>query len=757
MLKIAFVTSPATVYGNHHDRGFCHLFLQICESLMTLRYQRNPQPFFAAARRSERGSAASAFVFCPRAPTIKGFPVAWFPSGLRRRGVSLNGQKAGIRMKLSTVRVTNFRSIEDSGEFEVGQLLCLVGKNEAGKTAIEQALAGLNPHPSTPVAYDLERDFPRRFLADYEELHPDKAATVVTTKWTLSREEKEAIGQELGMSAVTNEPVTVYRRYGDKEPQWEPHLDYQQAVKNLIEKEKLGDEERQPLAEAKNSSDLIKALEGLPERSQKQERLLERFKKYPNQTMSSFVLSILKPKLPQFMYSSHYDRMVGQIRIDLYPRRLAGQLQPSIDAGERVFVDFLEYAGTSIDEITAAKTYEALNARCEAASNKITLQLQGYWKQNPFLEIDVRVTKAEPNDPAPFNEGVVARARVRNTLHKVTVPFSERSAGFIWFFSFLVKFAQVRKTGANLILLLDEPGLTLHGKAQADLLRYFEEKLTPDHQVIYTTHSPFMVPPDDLPSVRIVEDKLFQPAPGQWSSEGTKVRDDTMATDRDTLFPLQGALGYEMTQTLFVGKHTLLVEGAGDILYLESWSSALVRRGKNGLDRRWTPCPAGGIDRIQPFVALFAGQKLDIAALSDYAKGDKRKVDSLRQNKVMEGEKLLTFATVLGVDEADIENVLSPALYAKILNQAYNLVGGNELTAQKLLDADQNTTRLVKKAEAYFRLLPPGTPEFDHFTPADWLFRRPELLDGDAPEVAETLARAEKVLAALNKLLPAKA
>lgn len=660
-------------------------------------------------------------------------------------------------MKLSKVRVTNFRSIEDSGEFEVGQLLCLVGKNEAGKTAIEQALAGLNPHPSTPVAYDLERDFPRRFLADYEELHPEQPAKIVTTKWVLSREEKDAITAQLGTGVVTDTPVTIYRRYGDKEPQWEPHIDWEKAIENLIANEKLDEEERQPLADAKSSSDVIKALDALKERSQKQQRLLDRFKAFPGQSTKGLILSILKPKLPQFMYSSHYDRMVGQIRLDLYPRRLAGQVQPPIESGERVFVDFLEYAGTSIDEITAAKTYEALNARCEAASNKITLQLQGYWKQNPFLEIDVRVTKAEPNDPAPFNEGIVARARVRNTLHKVTVPFSERSAGFIWFFSFLVKFAQVRKTGANLILLLDEPGLTLHGKAQADLLRYFEDKLTPEHQVIYTTHSPFMVPPDDLPSVRIVEDKLFQPVPGQWSSEGTKVRDDTMATDRDTLFPLQGALGYEMTQTLFVGKHTLLVEGAGDILYLESWSSALVRCGKSGLDRRWTLCPAGGIDKIQPFVSLFAGQKLDVAALSDYAKGDKRKVDSLRQNKIMEGEKLLTFATLLGVDEADIEDVFSPALYARISNQAYNLAGANELTAQKLLDADQNTTRLVKKAAAYFSLLPPGTPEFDHFTPADWLFRHPELLDVDAPEVAETLARAEKVLAALNKLLPVKA
>src|SRR5207253_4434921 len=143
----------------------------------------------------------------------------------------------------------------------------------------------------------------------------------------------------------------------------------------------------------------------------------------------------------------------------------------------------------SLEEINRATTYEGLNARCEAASNRITQQLLEYWTQNPTLEIEVRVTKAELNDPPPFNQGVIARARVRNNLHKLTLPFSERSAGFIWFFSFLVKFAQVQKTAGNLILLLDEPGLTLHGKAQADLLRYFAEKLASEHQVVYTTHS----------------------------------------------------------------------------------------------------------------------------------------------------------------------------------------------------------------------------------------------------------------------------
>jgi predicted ATP-dependent endonuclease of OLD family len=658
-------------------------------------------------------------------------------------------------MQLTHVHVTNFRSIEDSTEFEVGQLLCLVGKNEAGKTAIELALAGLNPHPSTVFAYDLERDYPRRWLADYEERHSKEQALIISTKWKLSAEEEAAIAEEIGAGAI-GDTVRVYRRYEDDEPQWSVPIDLKAAVANLIAMEKLDEEEQKPLATVTDSGTLRTALEAIKERTTRQTRLLERMNSFPDKTIKGAVLQVLKANLPQFMYSSHYNRMVGQIRLDTFSRRKQGQLQPPIEAGELVFVDFLEYAGTSIAEITAATTYEGLNARCESASNKITAQLQEYWKQNPHLEIDVRVTKAEPQDPVPFNEGVIARARVKNTLHKVTVPFSERSAGFVWFFSFLVQFAQVRKSGGNLVLLLDEPGLTLHGKAQADLLRYFVEKLVPDHQVIYTTHSPFMVPPDDLVSVRIVEDRLFETGPGKWISDGTKVRDDTMATDRDTLFPLQGALGYEITQTLFVGKHTLLVEGPGDILYLQALSSALIRRGRPGLDRRWTICPAGGIDKIQPFVGLFAGQKLDIAVLSDYAKTDKRKLESLRQNKIMESDRLLTFASILGVDEADIEDVFTPALYATILNQAFGLAGANVLTAQKLLDADAGTTRLLKKAEACFRVLPPEAAEFDHFTPADWLFQHPNLLDGTTPDVTETLDRAEKVITILNGLLPKK-
>ncbi len=144
---------------------------------------------------------------------------------------------------------------------------------------------------------------------------------------------------------------------------------------------------------------------------------------------------------------------------------------------------------------------------------------------------------------------------------------------------------------------------------------------------------------------------------------------------------------------------------------------------------------------------------LNIAALTDYAKTDRKKLESLKQNKVLEGDRLLTFATLLVVDEADIEDVFSPGLYASILNQAFDLPLAQHLTAQTLIDADPGTTRLLKKAEAYFGVLPPEAPEFDHYTPSDWLIPNLNVLDADEKDVNETLERAEKVIAALNKIL----
>lgn len=80
-------------------------------------------------------------------------------------------------MRLTHVTVSNFKSVEDSGEFSIGDVTCLVGKNEAGKTALLQALDRLNPDSGEAI-FDIESSYPRRFLSEYQERHPDGDAVI---------------------------------------------------------------------------------------------------------------------------------------------------------------------------------------------------------------------------------------------------------------------------------------------------------------------------------------------------------------------------------------------------------------------------------------------------------------------------------------------------------------------------------------------------------------------------------------------------
>ena len=657
-------------------------------------------------------------------------------------------------MKLTAVRVTNFRSVEDSGEFKTPHTTCFVGKNEAGKTAVLLALASLNPHSATPFTLDRERDYPRRFLTQYDDRHPDEDATAVRTVWDLEETERNAIEKEFGPALLTASSVALSRRYETSTPTWDLPIDRKAALAHLMNQLRLNAAERAPLRRASNSSELRHVLTALAQPSSKQTALLHRLQSYPDQSVSGRVRSILNDYLPHFMYFSTYDRMAGQVQLEQLRANLNnGSLLDNPDlAGDRLFHEFIEYAGVSLDDILNAQTYETFAAKLQAASGAITDQVLEYWSQNPYIDVRIAVDSAKPQDPPPFNSGTVARARIHNNLHRVDVPFSERSAGFIWFFSFLVKFAQVKDEPVPIILLLDEPGLTLHGKAQADLLRFFRDKLSPNHQVFYTTHSPFMVDPDHLTSTRIVEDVVKEVRPGRPRSAGSRVREDVLNVDHDTIFPLQGALGYEITQTLFVGRNTLLVEGPSDILYLKALSAALAKRGRGGLNPDWAVCPTGGIGKVMPFVGLFKGNDLNIAVFTDVAKGSKKKVEELRASEILRSGSVFTAAEFAGKREADTEDLFAAPLLVEILNGTYRLEGKHLLTVEKLEAADTTTPRLIKKAEAYFRILPDTIPMLDHYAPAAWLFENQGVLRDGNVAIEETLARAEKLFAAVNAL-----
>ena len=654
-------------------------------------------------------------------------------------------------MKLTKVRVQNYRSVEDSEEFEIGDLTCLVGKNEAGKTALLSAMRGLKP--SQPFAFDETIDYPRRFSSRFDERHPNGTAEVIRTWWRLDDADKAAVEKEFGVGVLKGDTFQAYFgfRYPDDKRLWTIEVDNSKVFDHLVSKHALGATERNILRSVSDGPAAVRALSDLAKRSPKQEAFLQDVKKLRESSFTNGVIDVLAPRQPKFFFTSHFERMSGMVSIQQLQK---DQQQNRVSVGDKIFLAFLEYAGTTLEELLDADRRETLKATCEAASNDITEEIFQFWSQNNALEVVIEIDNAKPNDQPPFNTGMVADIRIKNTNHKATLPLSERSAGFVWFFSFLAQFKQLKKTAGNAhaILLLDEPGLTLHGKAQGDLLRYMVERLLPDHQVIFTTHSPFMVPMDRLADVRIVEDVIVEKPGSRPEIKGTKVRSDVLEVSDDTLFPLQGALGYEVTQSLFIGANTWLVEGPSDILYLQVMSQALAKRHREGFDSKWTLCPSGGIDKIAPFVRLFGGNRINVAVLSDIANGDKNKIEKLKKANILKAGHFYTCADFTGQAEADVEDFFEADLFVEMLNGAYRPPAANLVTKAGLMAASA-TPRVVKKAEALFKLMPASIAEFDHFAPSRWLLENPSVLDADTPAVNVTLDRFEALFKAFNAFL----
>jgi predicted ATP-dependent endonuclease of OLD family len=651
-------------------------------------------------------------------------------------------------MKLKRAQIENFRSVEDSTAFEIDpEITCLVGKNESGKTSLLTALYRLNPIFDADSKFDTQKDYPRRYLSDYAERHQVNAPSVVRSWWAIDDAEKAEIVATLGPNALSSEEVALSKGY-DNKTYWTIAANEAGVAKHLLDSSELHEEERTTVGTPTTVAALKERVAALSEDSTRKSSLMETIEEAcPQDTAWRGVHRLLK--LPRFLMFSQYQRMNGQVSLEQVQQRKANN---TLTGDDQVFIALCELAGTTLEQAATIQQFENLVAKFEGASNKISNEIFKYWSQNKFLKVHFRLDPAQAGDPPPFNTGRIFRTRIENQLHQVTVPFDDRSTGFVWFFSFLALFSQVKKRSSDgrIVLLLDEPGLSLHGKAQADLLRYFKERLAPDHQVIYTTHSPFMVPSDNLLSARTVEDVVIHKAGEQPDVRGTKVGGQVLSTDKDTLFPLQGALGYEITQSLFVGKDTLLVEGPSDLLYLKAMSEELRSRKRTSLDQRWTVCPTGGVDKVSAFMSLFGGNSLHIAVLADFASGQKKKVEDLRRSSLLQQGHVLTVDTYSGQGEADIEDVLGGTIYIELVNACYGLKG------KQAIAVPPQGGRIVKFVEEQARTWPVGSAEFDHYTPSTYLTEhRTALLKKVAEaDLEAALVRFEKLFADVNALLP---
>ncbi|MEI6668731.1 MAG: AAA family ATPase [Acidobacteriota bacterium] len=642
-------------------------------------------------------------------------------------------------MMLESARIENFKCIDDSTEFTIRPLTGIVGKNESGKTALLKALYRVNP--ILPVDGNFsDVEYPRRRWAAYRQTRQQAPDRVISTRWTLDDRDVEAVEAAIGPDALGSRRVLVSKGY-DNTRRWQIDVDERRVVSNLVRAARFDAADLQNLWSITTIASLARMLAEVPNPSVAQVALAADLRtRFPGGTAQDAAAAVLDRRLPRFLYFADYHRLPATVSIDELLRRKAADQLTVVDS---VFLALLELANTSAEDLAEIDQFEYLVAELESVSQRITRDVLAYWTQDRSLGVEFRCDAARPNDPPPFNSGYVLRTRIRNTRHNVTLSFDERSSGFIWFFSFLVWLSHIRREPeADYVILLDEPGLSLHARAQMDMMRFIREQLLPRYQVIYTTHSPFMIDPEFLDGVRTVED-----ASANGVVLGTKVGDRFLSNDQDTSFPIRAALAYDVARRAVLGPQTLLLDRASDVLYLKWFSRELQQQGRAHLDPSWSLVPIGGLDSIGPFAALFANAAQKIVVLTDGLMSHPRRLEGLWERGVLQFGRILRPALYVDREDAQLEDMLGRALFRELVIGAFNLDRVGVLPNAAPADAP---VRVVAEVEQLFASMPPWAPKFDSFGPASYLFEHAAELREALPDLDGALDRFEKLFRDLS-------
>ena len=643
-------------------------------------------------------------------------------------------------MKLVRARVTDFKSIDDSGWVEIDDVTSMVGKNESGKTAFLGALKRLNP-----VDGDQEfelKDYPRKGYVKYRRTHDANPAVAVQAVLDLSREERAEIAAAAGENVLLSDAVTVSKNYKN-EFDWEFEIDERAMVDHILVSSELPPEIQQHASSARTIDELIDKLEALDVKPVAVGRLITRlYERFHNRSGRDVIEEYLQAMLPKFVYFDEYSTMRGRISIQDISRRLgAGE---DIDESDRTFLALLSLVGADLEDLESQTNYEYLKAELESASISISDEMFQYWAQNKQLRVEFDLSAADPNDAPPLNKGTILHVRIWNNRHRVSVPFDDRSKGFVWFFSFLTYFSRIEEEeDCDLVLLLDEPGLNLHALAQADFLRFIDERLAVKHQVIYTTHSPFMINLDHLERIRTVQDV---------DDRGTVISADTLSNDQETVFPLQVALGHNLANTLFLAPHCLMVNAASDLIYLQVLGELCAAKGYQRLDPRWVVLPVGGVNNLPTFVSLLGENYVSVAVLMDVTPKNKAKLAEVNKNGVMQRANPVKWVEVQKIRTADIEDILTPAFYLRLVNAAYERELPEPLT-MKMISAKE--PRIARRVAAYFAAEDVADGHFDPYRPAAHLLENYAALRHEIDE--DAIERAVSMFQRINGLLPADA
>jgi len=276
--------------------------------------------------------------------------------------------------------------------------------------------------------------------------------------------------------------------------------------------------------------------------------------------------------------------------------------------------------------------------------------------------------------------------------------FSERSGGMQYFLSYFVQALAHESTQGDEILLMDEPDAFLSTTGQQDLLRLFDSFAYPEDpdqkslQVLYVTHSPFLIDKNHGERIRVLEK-----GDGE---EGTRVVHNAAQNHYE---PLRSAFGAFVAETTFIGNCNLFLEGQADQVLLAGFSSLSRRLNKPAetLDLNTiTLVPAGGASHIPDLVYLARGRDVDKPAVIVLLDGDQAGREAAqelhrgyRRKRLVKDELVFTLSSMdiaeLHVSTDSIQD-LEDLIPAEIALEAVKVYAGEALGD----DADKVTANL---------------------------------------------------------------
>lgn len=569
-------------------------------------------------------------------------------------------------MLLKRVRISKYKSFLTEQSIDIEKdVTRIVGKNESGKTAILEALAKFNYfEDDKKYKFSSSSDYPRGELTEFNKT--DKNFNVVTCDFEISEELLLTIEKDCGEDLI-DKNFTLSVTYNNTRVYSNISFCFEKFINNIINKYEIPEDLKIEIKKIKNFNSLLDYFktnenEKLKVIEKELNRIVSenKFKDWDNPVEGYIFSKYISPNIPKFWYFDEYFSLPS--RIDLTELSVNPNTNKYSDEEKNIIEALFDLANLDIKNIVNETEFEQFIALLEATSNKITDDMFKYWNTNKNLEIKFVIDNK--------NNQKILDIRIYNKKHRVSLPLKNRSKGFTWFFSFLVWFSRIQgEEKSKYILLLDEPGLNLHASAQNDLLDFVNKELAPKYQVIYTTHSPFMIDSEHLHQVRTVYDS-------QESGEGSIISDALKEKDPSTLFPLQAALGYDIAQNLYISKNNLLVEGISDIVFITAISEYLKEKNKIGLNENITIVPVGGLDKVVSFISLLRGNKLDIVCLLDNftdPKGEQR-LNDLIKGKIIKDKNILFFGDFaeLKNNKAELEDMFDKKKYIDLFNITFS-------------------------------------------------------------------------------------